>query len=73
MVVMRDDVARRVRAARAYAGLTFDELAERSDIGRSTLLRIETKGRPIKLPELLAIADACGLPRRWFFDDWTEE
>lgn len=69
-----DDLVRRVRAARAYAGFTLDELAERAEIGRSTLVRIE-KGRAPKQRELNAIAEACDVPRAWFSApfEWLDE
>jgi transcriptional regulator with XRE-family HTH domain len=60
------EIARRVRAARAYAGLTLQEMANRVEIGRMTLIRIEREERPAKVIELNAIAEACGLPRGWF-------
>src|SRR3954453_8543251 len=60
------EVARRVRAARAYAGLSIQELAARVGIGLQTLKRIENGRRKPSGPELLAIAEACGLPREFF-------
>lgn len=60
------ELGRRVRAARAYAGLSNTELAESIQIGRSTLVKIEAGRREAKRWELYAIAEVCGVPREWF-------
>jgi transcriptional regulator with XRE-family HTH domain len=60
------EVARRVRAARAYAQLTVGELADRIGLGAQTIKRIEAARRNPRLHEVWAIAEACGLPRAFF-------
>jgi transcriptional regulator with XRE-family HTH domain len=57
---------RRVRAARAYAGLSNEDLAERTGIGRSTLVKTESGKRQARKWELWAIAEICGVPREFF-------
>ena len=59
-------VARLVRAARAYAGITIPELADRLGLGVATIKRIEAGERAPKQLELWAIAKACDLPDEWF-------
>lgn len=60
------DTGARVRAARAYAKLTLEQLGERTEIGPQVLMRIEQDRRRAKSYELDAIAKACRLPRSWF-------
>jgi transcriptional regulator with XRE-family HTH domain len=60
------ETARRVRAARAYAGLSVNELAEQIGLGLQTVKRIENGKRGALTHELWAIAQACGLPREFF-------
>jgi transcriptional regulator with XRE-family HTH domain len=66
------EVARRVRAARAYAGLTVVELADRLGMGVQTIKRIESGRRTARVFELAAIAEACELPREFFELDFQE-
>lgn len=58
-----------MRAARAYAGLSVAELADRVGIGAKTLKRVETAERLPRQYELWAIADVCGVPRDLFETD----
>lgn len=67
-----DEVGRRIRAARAYARLTTQELAERVDMGRSTLERIEAGRQLPKRWQLWGIAEVTNLPRNWFTADWSD-
>lgn len=60
------EIARRVRAARAYAGLSVKELATRIGLGLQTIKRIEAGKRTARRFEVWAIAEACGLPREFF-------
>jgi DNA-binding XRE family transcriptional regulator len=60
---------RRVRAARAYAGLSNEELADQVGIGRSTLVKTEAGARQARTWELWAIAEVCEVPREWFTDE----
>lgn len=55
-------VGQRVEFAIAAAGLSQRSLAERTNISQSTLSRIISGDRTAKLPELVAIAWATGLP-----------
>jgi transcriptional regulator with XRE-family HTH domain len=68
------EVRRRLRAARAYAGLSRTELAERLGISKDTIERIENGRRQFgefELPGLLEkFADATGLPAGFFTEDW---
>jgi transcriptional regulator with XRE-family HTH domain len=63
------ETQRRLRAARAYAGLTIDELAERIGVGRQTIVRNERGDREPKRMEIREIADACDLPLQFFSAD----
>ncbi|MEU3095493.1 helix-turn-helix transcriptional regulator [Streptomyces sp. NPDC006967] len=51
----------RIRQAREHANLTQEQFAERTDLGRSTIQRIEA-GHGIKYVHLLAIARALNMP-----------
>lgn len=68
--VSRDEVARRVRAARTYAQLTVGQLADRIGMGAQTIKRIECGRRIARRHELWAIAEACALPRGFFEVDF---
>lgn len=54
--------AARIRAARAFAGLTQGQLAERLGVDVQTVKRREAGGRAPRRGELLAIASICGVP-----------
>jgi transcriptional regulator with XRE-family HTH domain len=54
--------AARVRAARAFAGLTQDQLAERLGVDTNTIKRREAGTQHPKRGELLAIAAVTGVP-----------
>lgn len=70
-------VAKRVRAALAYAGLTYEDAAERiPDLGAATLRRIAlmTNPRGATLHELGHIALACDVPLEWLTGGrWVED
>ena len=51
----------RIRQAREHANLTQEQLAERTELHRSTVQRIEA-GHGIKYVHLLLIADAVAVP-----------
>lgn len=68
--IARDEVARRVRAARSYARLTIGQLAEQVGVGTQTVKRIECGQRDARRHELWAIAEVCGLPRGFFEMDF---
>src|SRR5947209_15300390 len=57
------ELTRRVRAARAYSGLSVGELAAAIGVGAQTVKRIEAGRRNPRQMEVWAIADVCGLPR----------
>lgn len=65
---------RRVKAARALAGLTIEQLAERlteeGRLGARTLRKIEAGDRPVRAMELREIARACDVPYGFFTTDF---
>jgi transcriptional regulator with XRE-family HTH domain len=61
-----EETARRVRAARAYAGLSIPRLAKELGVGMQTIKRIESGRRSPRRYELWGIADICGLPSGFF-------
>ncbi len=70
-------MGRRIRAARAFGGFNSRlELAQRLQISKETLQRMEGGMREPKRSELLAIAEACEVPM-WFLSNgwsgWSEE
>lgn len=65
------ELQRRIRAARAYAGYSLDEMAAAVGIGRQTLVRIEQGIRPPKRMELREIAAVSGLPVEFFSADFA--
>lgn len=60
------ELARRYRAARAYAGLDQDDLAERLGLHESTVKRREAGKDDPKPAERIAVASICGLPESFF-------
>jgi transcriptional regulator with XRE-family HTH domain len=68
----QSELARRVRAARAYAGLSVSELANRVGLGLQTIKRIESGKRTARPFEVWAIAEACELPREFFDLDFKD-
>jgi transcriptional regulator with XRE-family HTH domain len=64
---MPNELGRRIKAARGYAGLSQPALAAALEIGEQTEKRIELGQRPAKRSELLAIAEACNVPM-WFLE-----
>lgn len=55
-------IARNVRAARTAAGLSFDALARRADVGKGALVALEGAGGNPALTTLVLLAEAFGLP-----------
>lgn len=51
-----------IRAARQYRELGVGELADRAQISRRTLTKIETRNSSMTLKTLQAIADVLGFP-----------
>ena len=66
------ELQKRLRAARAYAGLSHDELATATEMGRSTIIRNEHGQRVPKTMELREIARVCDLPLEFFTGDFTQ-
>ena len=68
------DLARRLREARLIQGLTQDDVAARSGIGRETIASFEHGSRidAIKLVQLLKILRAYGITPASFFN-WKPE
>jgi transcriptional regulator with XRE-family HTH domain len=65
------DQGSRLRAARAFAGLTQPQLAERLELGEVTYASSERGVRDVPRRELLAIAEATGVPM-WFLEGGWE-
>lgn len=67
------ELPRRVRAARAYAGLSIGELAADLGVGAKTIKRIEAGSRTVRPYELWGIAEICGVSREFFTEEelWT--
>ena len=59
----RTEVAARVRSARAYANLTQDDFALHLNISVHSVRRMEQGERTVPMAELVAIAEACDVPR----------
>lgn len=58
-------LAKRYRAARAYAGLKQEELAEALGVDVQTIKRREGGTGDPKLAEQIAVAAVCGVPREF--------
>jgi transcriptional regulator with XRE-family HTH domain len=64
-----EEMSKRVRAARAYAGLTQEDMASRLDMSPVTYKRIEQSKRPVSIPEIARIAEITGWPTEMFHLD----
>lgn len=62
------EAAARLRAARAFAGLSQADIADLLGVSTVTIKRMEKGTRPCSLDELFAVADACGVPRVFMTD-----
>lgn len=63
MIVDSAEAAKRVRAARAYAGLTREQLAAQSPLTYKQIKLLESGSRTLTTrEELLAVGRACGVP-----------
>lgn len=60
-------VAEQIRAERAVADLTQEQLAERAGIARSTYIRLETGKRVADATQLARICGALGIPQSVFW------
>jgi hypothetical protein len=66
-VLEQDEIRRRIRAAMALADIrSWDELATRTPMSRSTLKDLGTVRGRADETHLRVIAAACGLPYAWF-------
>lgn len=63
-----DAIARRIRTARTWAGLSQDDLADLLDVSGTTLGRWERGEKLPKMPTLFYLAEVCGIKRTWFTD-----
>jgi transcriptional regulator with XRE-family HTH domain len=68
------EAARRARSAIAYSGLEHHEIAAKTGLDVSKIRRIasRTKPRGASLEELWEIADACGVPRSFMEEGFSE-
>jgi transcriptional regulator with XRE-family HTH domain len=66
-----EETARRIRSARAYAGLTQEDMAERLGISTVTYKRVEQAKRPVELRELARISEITQMPTNFFSVDLT--
>jgi transcriptional regulator with XRE-family HTH domain len=62
--------APRIRAARAHARLTQQQLADALGVDVQTVKRRERGVHPPKLGELVAIASVCEVPLAFLEDGW---
>jgi hypothetical protein len=66
-VLDQEEIRRRIRAAMALADITsWEQLAERTPLSRSTLKDLGTVRGRADETHLRVIAAACGLPYAWF-------
>ena len=59
----------RVAEARDLAGLTQEDVADRTGLGRTVIAKIERGTRKLGATELVALAEALDRPVDWFFTD----
>lgn len=62
VLARRRAIGVQIRQAREHLGLTQERLAERADLDRVTIVRIETGVTSPRLDHLLMIADAVRVP-----------
>jgi transcriptional regulator with XRE-family HTH domain len=63
------DLARRIRTARAWAGLSQAELAEAIEVSESTLARWEKAQKLPSRAEVFYLAEVCGVRRSFFTEE----
>ncbi len=68
---MPNTLPHRLRAAREYAGLSQEALAEQLGVHVRTVKRSEGGARKVKRQERVAIAEICDVPI-WFLEDGWE-
>jgi len=62
-------IGRRIRLARAEAGITQEELSKRSGISRQVIYRLETGIKETTIYDIMKVATAVGKPIEYFFQD----
>jgi transcriptional regulator with XRE-family HTH domain len=65
--------AARLRAARAFAKRQQHHIAQHLDVHTQTVKRWERAETPISDERLFAVADYCGVPRRFMLDGFALE
>src|ERR1700744_1397741 len=63
------ELGRRFAEARTDAGMTQADLAARTGLERTALVRVEAGERKVSATELMSLADALGRPVDWFFTE----
>ncbi|RXJ72172.1 transcriptional regulator [Veronia nyctiphanis] len=66
MVIVKSQVAQRIRQAREYRNFTQMEVAQRLEVARQTYLDIESGKTEPKISSLVTIAEITGRPLNWF-------
>ena len=69
MVVEKEELGRRLRAAREACGMTQDEVARDLGVSRSTIAQIELGNRPVTSLDLSRLADVFGRDMRELLGD----
>mgnify|MGYP000963997966 CR=1 FL=1 len=69
--MQRGSLGARIHAARSYAGISREQLAELLDVAAITVGRYERNEITPKRPAVHAIARACGVPD-WFVETGFE-
>jgi ribosome-binding protein aMBF1 (putative translation factor) len=62
---LRDSIAKDLRAAREYAGLTQAELAERMGKSQTMVSQAESGSARVSARYVRNVLQACGLPEDW--------
>lgn len=65
---MAPPLSNRMKAARAYAGLNQEQLAERLGVERNTVARRESGAVGVTAESLIALANATGVPLEFLVD-----
>jgi transcriptional regulator with XRE-family HTH domain len=64
-VALRTELAKRIRAARAFAGIDQAAVAEALGVSVITVKRMERGARDVPLDELQKLAEICEVPREF--------
>lgn len=60
-----------IRAVRARAGLSQEQLAKAIKLNQQDVSKLETGRRPLRAPEIPMVAKACGMTPRALFEVFT--